>query len=271
MKLVASELFRATLSVCTAFLLLGAGAAHGENTSVENQAWKQLSMLQFSEALKTFEADNTPEARLGEALALFNHQPRIEEKLVKAKGILEALQKENPSSESGLAAGYYLARYEQIHAQNPSPAAALARYKELFERSPESDYGQMAIVGYTTVAVLDSKLADADRPSLESVQALEAKLTQSWSKRQFHTVFGNYYLRVINDPNLALPHLVAAAEPEPPTRRSTKAHLYVMVGETAREVGDKATARRFYQKFLDEFPVEVRRTLISERLAALKD
>ena len=239
-------------------------------------AWRELGAARYREALASFrrlqetEFGFTPEARVGEAIALLNLQPVTASNRADARAICTAVAAGAPEDPWTAQARFFLGRIAEIHTVPTDFAGAMAHYRWLMDRQPGSELGQIAFVKYATLQLTEPGTDDGElRRRYETLGAMEPQLTESSARRDFHLVLADACLYRGLGPEAALRHSLAAeaAGVQQPIRTAT---LLVRIAELSRTLGLKAQARRYYQRFLDEVGTsDLREKLVRERLVAL--
>ncbi len=238
-------------------------------------AWRELGAARYREALASFrrlqkaESGSTPEARVGEAMALLNLQPVTASNRAEARAICAAVAAGAPEDPWTAQAHFLIGRIATIHTTPTDFAGARLHYRWLIDRQPGSELGQIAFVKYATLQLTEPVADDELRRRYESLVALEPQLTEPSARRDFHLVLADACLYRGLGPEAALRHsLVAeAAGVQQPIRTAT---LLVRIAELSRTLGLKSQARRYYQRFLDEVGTsDLREKLVRERLVAL--
>ncbi len=240
--------------------------------------WTLVSRYQPREASRQFERllaedsqKNERELQFGAALSTLNHPSlrtsETQEQLDRLTRLWET--RGEPADAAGLWAAYTLGRWYQNH---PNPAnydEALLWYQRT-TRHGESHYvaqlAQLKATGLLLYAPLESN------PSLE--ERLRGALL---GDKTIHAPgIRISYLLLLSDgmllhrqpKEMVISYLKEALDlglNEPRYRAKTLAQL----GSLSHALGQIPQARHYYEQFLQEFPVNIRSTLISDRLAEL--
>lgn len=199
--------------------------------------------------------------RLADAIAALRHEPVTEATRAHARAELVALIAESPDSEAGICAAYLLGRLRQLGGEAEEPAEFLT----LIARHPEHPLAQLA-----RLKLILRRLYALDGPPpasrLADAETFGAGITQPALRGDFHLAMGEAYLFFGDQRAAALRHL-DAAEHLGIAASTTRATVRVQVGELARLTGDRARAAASYRAFLDEFPRDIRRQIVLDRLA----
>lgn len=164
---------------------------------------------------------------------------------------------------------YLRARLFQVHAQLPEPARAAACFRELAERFPRSHWAQLGLVKLGLLALYATSSPGDPAARLVEAEALLTRVREPWLRRDLHLQIawaGIYYGR---PPAEALPHLLAA-DGVGGLQGIVPEDLVLQIGELSLRSGDREQARRYFERFLREFPVSTRRYNVRQRLADLK-
>lgn len=164
---------------------------------------------------------------------------------------------------------YLRARLHQVHAQHPEPARAAACFRELAERFPRSHWAQLGLVKLGLLALYATPSPGDPAARLVAAEALLTRVSEPWLRRDLHLQIawaGIYYGR---PPAEALPHLLAA-DGVGGLQGIVPEDLVLQIGELSLRAGDREQARRYFERFLREFPVSTRRYNVRQRLAELK-
>ena len=232
-------------------------------------AWDLLSRLQTGEALHAFEAAEGDEARLGEAVALLNLQPKTQANVARAEQLLSALAARAGSPEAP-AARYHLARLLQLHATPARPAEAVAAYRELISAYPGNPYADAA-VAKLAILVLHQDVPRAEWDSrFAELVALLPDMASPEALRDARLVLAGAALRMHADHALALPFFIAALESGVPLRVNRHKLVLLQAAESARILGDIPRALAFYEDFVRAYPYDVRGHEIRQVLANLR-
>lgn len=227
------------------------------------EAWTKLSLSLCNDAYRLFHdtAQKDPssrEARYGEALALMNRQPRSSGNLARAGALFTQLQAANPRDGIGVAALYFEARLAQAQSAPPGGTKALALYAELTRAHPASPFAQLALIKTAGLRLYDPGAPDGELTRrFAECEAFAPRITNRALLGQYHREMADAYQRLRRDDRDALRHLLASFPCGTPNLQG-QADLEVRIGETARAVGDDATALAYYRRFLADFPNDIR-------------
>ncbi|MBI5691064.1 MAG: hypothetical protein HZC55_13330 [Verrucomicrobia bacterium] len=259
-----------TRSVAVALCGLTAGPAAGAAGAETVAAWEEGAQLSFADAARHFaRLGDSREARFGRAVMLVNAQPKTLANVAEGRALFLALRRERADDEPGIGALYYLARIAQFHEARPDLAAARTSFATLVAEHGDHFYGQLARFKLATLALYDA--ADTRPPAerLAAAEALGEPLHHPGIKRDFHLLAAEAHLRFHLSVEHALRHFLAAESGRAPVRDVVRAALFLQIGECARELGRHGLARRFYERFLAEFPRDARGATVRARLAGL--
>ena len=256
-------------------LALGAGLvlAPAARASLP-EGWQALTLLKADEALRGFDAGRasaTPagarEADFGRAVALLARQPITPEQVETARQLFAALA-DSGTDDAALGARYFLGRIAQHHQEHADPAEAARQFRTLIAGHETSLWAQAAL---TRLALLELYPADEQTPPAGRVAAAEKLLAQAHlpvAQSELHLVLADAIFYYELPPAGALPHLLAAEQLgrlDAPTR----ADVLVQIAEVSVLTGNPAQARRFYETFLAEFPLDRRRFMVGQKLKGL--
>ncbi len=232
-------------------------------------AWDLLSRLQTAEALRAFESGEGDEARLGEAVALLNLQPKTQANVARAEQLLSALAARAGSPQAP-AARYHLARLLQLHATPARPAEAGTAYRELISAYPGNPYADAAVAKLAILVLhQDVPRADWDVRFAELVAFLP-EVASPEALRDARLVLAGAALRMHADHALALPFFIAALESGVPLRVNRHKLVLLQAAESARILGDIPRALGFYETYVATYPYDVRGHEIRQGLANLR-
>jgi tetratricopeptide (TPR) repeat protein len=247
-----------------------AGAAR--DTAAEG--WQALSRLKVEEAWQAFARDSAAaspakarEAEFGVAVSLLAKQPVTAEQVEESRRRFAALA-DSGTDEVALGARYFLGRIAQHHQLQPDPAEAARQYRKLLAERETSLWAQTAL---SRLVLLELYPAGVETSPGERVAAAEKLLALAHlpaAQSELHLVLADAIFYYDLPPADALPHLLAAerlGRLDPPTR----ADVLVQIAEVSVIAGDHAQARRYYEKFLAEFPLDQRRFMVGKKLAGL--
>lgn len=252
------------------------GSALFSSPSVHHQvlsAWQTTSTGLFNDAHTLFSAHSTlhptdRETRLGEAMTLLQLQPKTERLITRSVALLDALIKENAHDEIGLNARYFRGRIEHIHRTPADPAAALSHYAQLHHDHPTHPLAAQALIKIALIELYQPQPPEALAASFHTLTEKAHALPPGYGRRDLHLVLGEASLRLGLGDSSARFHFTEALR-EGISAPTLRADVLVRLGELARILGDTEEARLHYQAFLDQFPRDSRRLMISQRLSNL--
>ncbi|MDB6169328.1 MAG: hypothetical protein JWM88_2192 [Verrucomicrobia bacterium] len=256
------------------FAALAALPASATEPAGIGAGWKALTLLNADGALRAFStagaAANLPEgreARFGRALALLAKQPITPAQVDEARSICAELAA-GGIDDAAQGAGYFLGRIAQHHQETPDLAEAARQYRRLIEAHPSSIWADTA---RTRLAVLEL-YAPAPEPAparLAHVAGILATARTPAARSELHLLMADaifYFGLPVAD---SLPHL-SAAEKLGLLDGPARADVLVQIAEISAMTGDIAQARKFYQAYLAEFPLDQRQFMVREKLRALE-
>jgi tetratricopeptide (TPR) repeat protein len=243
------------------FLALGFATAQEvpEPEHPHMDAWQKASRFSTQEAHEDFAralAEGIGDERrnqLGLALTRLGLQPRTQRNINQAMEELQKLIAENPRDETGLLAKFYLARVLEMHQNSPKPEKARELYLEVLR---ERTGNPLLELGAARVALFDLYEAADDPVSLreaaENLQELEPLILSTGGRREFHTMVGSVLAEIGGDKAIALRHMKEASNIPSPLPQ-VQSHNLLVTAALAEELGDLATAREFYTRFVEQF------------------
>jgi tetratricopeptide (TPR) repeat protein len=245
-----------------ALLLFPSSATAQEVPEPENphmDAWQKASRFSTQEAHEDFAralAEGIGDERrnqLGLALTRLGLQPRTQRNIKQATEELQKLIAENPRDETGLLAKFYLARVLEMHQNSPEPEKARELYLEVLR---ERTGNPLLELGAARVALFDLYEAADDPVSLreaaENLRELEPLILSTGGRREFHTMVGSVLAEIGGDKAIALRHMKEASNIPSPLPQ-VQSHNLLVTAALAEELGDLATAREFYTRFVEQF------------------
>jgi tetratricopeptide (TPR) repeat protein len=235
--------------------------------------WESIRLLQFSDGHTYFEnafAQNQSdrEALFGQAIALLNVQPRTEGNIQQAQALLESLIEKNAGDTYGLAARFFLARVELMHAEPADRPRAITRLLALADEAPQSVWGELALLKAAPFLLYGNMSEEKRREALHDLEKRGARLTREEIRRPLFLTLAQACFHYDLEPERALSYLMAA-DVDRVQRWQRRADAYVQIGNLARETGDLALARTYFQKFYDEFPRDSRHYMVGKILQEL--
>ncbi len=233
--------------------------------------WDQTALGLFQDAHRAFAAlpASDREARFGEAVTLINLQPKTDGNLDGAAELLTEVAATDATDDLGISARYFLARIAQVHRFEPDIPTALVYYRELSTLDSSHPLAQRAVVQLALIDLFVPDLPPVDlRARYDALQVRGRSLTDPAARRDFHLVMGTVALRFDLGEDLALDHLLAA-DAAGVVRAGTRRDNFIRIAELARRLHRNELAATYYTRFLEDFPRDIRRLTISERLAAI--
>jgi len=231
--------------------------------------WSALLRLKADDALRAFAAETAPsrEAEFGRAIALLVRQPVTPEQVAEARAVFARLA-ENGADETGQASRYFLGRIAQHHLEQPDPAEAARQYRQLLAEHPASAWAQTALTRLALLELYPSDPAVAPAAAVAAAEKLLelARLPVAQSELHLAVADAIFFYRL--PPATALPHLLAA-ERLGRLDRPTRADTIVQIAEVSALLGDRAQARKFYEAFVAEYPLDQRHFMVRQKLAGL--
>jgi hypothetical protein len=163
---------------------------------------------------------------------------------------------------------YLRARLHQVHSVPPNHARAGELYRELAKRHPASHWAQLGLVklGLISLYALPEPADAAGR--IAGVAALLDALTEPALRRDLQMQIGwagLFYDRPLDE---VLPYLIAA-EKEGGLFGLIPEDLVLQIGELSLRAGHVEQARSYFERFLREYPVSLRRYNVEQRLLEL--
>lgn len=258
------------------FLILFVGllaASLGRAAEGLAAGWQALADYQPEQALKLFAAAaadpaTARAARFGRGVTLLAKQPVDSAQLAEARQIFGELAGSG-ADDAAQGARFFLARIAQHHQPQPDEAEAARQFEQLIAAHPDSPWAQAAL---SRLALLQLYVLHRDEPPAARVAAAEALLRvarepQAESDLHCALLEAIFYYKLPAGP--ALPHLLAV-ERLRKVDAVTRADVLVQIAEVSALTGDKAQAKVFYGKLLEEFPRDQRHSMVREKLKALE-
>jgi tetratricopeptide (TPR) repeat protein len=243
--------------------LLAAGAAAPADP---DRAWDALANNRPQDVLRWLRPDAASRAdRLAWAAGRIGAQPSSDANLREAEAVLVEL--ENGSDDLAAEAGYLRARIYQLHLSEPDFAKAAQLYTELANRRPGSHWAQLGLVklGLLKLYVLpDSTNPKADR--LAAAEELLARIQEPLLRRDLDLQIGQAGIALHQPQARFLPHLIAA-EQAGGLSGNAREDLIVQIGVLSERAGDWARAREYFERYLADYPTNVRAYTIRQKLA----
>ncbi len=234
--------------------------------SAPDAAWNSLVNNRPQDVLRKIRRDAESRAdRLAWAAGRIGTQPASDSNMREAEAVLAELAQ--GSDELAAEAAYLRARIYQLHLNEPDFAKAAELYAALAERQPESHWAQLGLVKLGLLKLY--ALPEATSPGVDRLAAAEAllpRLREPLLRRDLDLQIGQAGI-VLRQPQARfLPHLIAAERVGGITG-TAREDLIVQIGVLSERAGDWAMAREYFEKYLAEYPVNVRAFTIRQKLA----
>ncbi len=248
-------------------LLFIAGATllgvHGQTPALR-PAWETLSYGFYNDAGEAFaRAGDSREARLGAAIAQVNSSPVTVASLADAQRQLTALV---ANDEIGRAAHYFLGRLHQLHPIAPDPIAAAREFAALVETGADDVWCRLALVKLAILRLTALPGPDDPAARVATVLPLFDRTTDPATRRDLHLVVAEVCLRQQHYDAATREHLLSAlAAPSPGA--DVRADLLIQIARVSQLMGDAATARDYYERFVRDYPRDRRRPTVELILA----
>ncbi len=234
-----------------------------------DRAWSALADNRPQDVLRQIRRDADSRAhRLAWAAARIGAQPATDASMREAEAVLAEL--ESGTDELAAEAAYLRARIYQLHLNTPDFAQAARLYAELAGRQPGSHWAQLGLVklGLLKLYLLPD-LTDPGADRLAAAEALLPRIHEPLLRRDLELQIGQAGI-VLHQPQARfLPHLIAAVEAGGITGNARE-DLMVQIGVLSERAGDWARAREYFERYLAEYPTNVRAFTIREKLAEVK-
>jgi len=240
-----------------------------------NPAWTWIVEQRHAEARDAFTAqinaggEAAREGRLGLAVALLGLQPKSQGNVNRARELLTPLAESGTVDDLTLQARYFLARIAQLHDREPDLDLARRHYRHLFTEHPQAPLAQVAAVKYVLLSVNAVVEASVMRNALAELESLAPLFTYAPARRDYHALMAIAYLRHAPDELVAARAHSLAAEEAGYADAERRVSNLLRIAELSRVLGDAATARLYYERFLASASRDTRVLLVRERLAAL--
>lgn len=235
--------------------------------------WERMRMLQFVPVRETFarRVEQDPadrEARWGQAVALLNVQPRTTGNILQAQRLLEQLIIENDTDFWGLGSRFMLARMDQAHFEPPNPAAGVERLLQLAADAPGTIWGELAVLKAAPAILYAPQSTEERQQRLDEIEAQAKELTIPMIRRPLYITLADAALDFEMSAERAL-HYLLAADVDELVRWQRRANAYLQIAGLARELGDRALARDYYERFYREFRRDHRNYMVGRILDEL--
>ncbi len=226
--------------------------------------WETLSYGFYNDASEAFaRAGDSREARLGAAIAQVNRSPVTAASLADAERQLTTLR---ANDEIGRAAHYFLARLYQLHPIEADPVAAAREFEALVATGADDVWCRLALVKLAILRL--TTLPGPDDPAARSatVTPLFTRTADPATQRDLHLVVAEVRLRSQRYDVATREHLLAALA-APSLGADVRADLLIQIARVSQLMGDAATGRAYFQRFIHEFPRDRRRPTVDLILA----
>lgn len=269
--IITPVLFRRILAICLGWL---GGLAPLSAAVPADEGWELLSGYLFRDAYEAFTREPAgPDRRraLGEAVGLLNHPPVTPGKIARAEAQMRALITADGTDEAALYARYMLARVAHVHRAGDT-AEVEAAYRAVLAAAPEHALAQIA-AGKLALVLLYQRpdLTVAERlaaaAALEPVAAGGALPEVAVAYYRALAGAALYYDQ-LNEQMLGW---LVRADEIGTVEIMGALSLRIQIAETARALGQRELALRYYRSFLDTaVPTDNRHRTARERMAELE-
>jgi len=253
-------------------------SSHSWSTPDERPLWEQEALLLYSESsgdfnrLRSFGEENRRLALYTRALDILYGQERVEEgknAYFESQRLFRILVSDNDVDAIGLASSYYLARSAQLNPFEKGVEEAKELYWQLFDRSRDRFFGQMAFAKYATLEAYneDSERSAADR--LEQIGKLLDEIYLPSIKQGVHRVLGDAYLQFEIEPRRAYEHFQSAYEIGIPVT-SLRLKVLEQLSKLGAKLGEVERALRACEEILLLKPDYENRVEIKARAERLR-
>ncbi len=237
-------------------------------------AWEELSLLNPNDAQQLFHAaaahdPASREARLGEALAQLNAQPRSEARLADARRLFESLRAENPADDAGIAATYYLARLRQIHDYATDRTPAILAYRALLAAHPGHPIAELAAPKLAILLLYDDVAPAVWDQRAQEIFTLLPQLQSPEARRDTRLILADALIKLRRDHARAYPLLAHCLDANLIVRVQRLNSALLQAAESARILGRNSEAAAYYARYLEQFPRDIKSSEVRHRLAAL--
>lgn len=260
-----------------AMLLLGVGWLRvcGAEADLSAQGWDDASMLLVQDAYAKFTAahgrkdGDSREIDYGLAVSLLNLQPKTSSNIDRAAQLFTQITAANPDDELGIASLYFLARLEQVHRSTPDVPKALALYGHLVDRHPEHLLAQLAVTKIAILKLYNSPLNSNKRKALAEIEKLAPLLKDPLARANFDYIVGTACIRFKLGDQKAMDYLIEADRIGIPVE-ILASHALVRIGNLATRLGQRDVAIAYFERFVQEFPRDIRNFTVRQKLVELK-
>lgn len=227
-----------------------------------SESRSHLALLQAERAAKS----GSRAALLARAAATLDDQPVTDERLRATEAQLADLARGD--DELAAQAAYLQARIWQTHLSQPDYARAAGLFRALAERQPQSRWAQLGLVKLGLLHLYALPEPGDPEARHAAAEALLARLTEPALQRDLHLqlgLAGIFHCRPLGE---VLEHLLAADRIGGVPGIAGE-DLIVQLGELSLRAGQYAQARRYFDRYLDEYPTSGRCFTIRARLREL--
>lgn len=260
--------FISRASLLTMGLTLLSGPAHA-GTDHNVPVWAAAAELDFKTARSSLPADpqeaTDPESRLMRALMLIVTPPQTETRLDAAAAQLHELSRDSAAGDIAAVAAYQYARL--IHTRGTAADEELiAHYRDVWTRFPGTMQAERAFVFAVIVRQYRAhESAEAKRAAmLQWDEDAQRMLHTDAGRRLYHLAASMAWARLLQDDERASTHL-EVVHSIGLSSQYTFSDVIFRLGEYHRRRGDKAGAIRYFNEFVEHYPVD-RRTDLARRL-----
>ena len=266
-----------TLAAGVAVLMLcmapGCSRKEGDTSPAENirKGWTSYRLGEYKRAALTFEAarDAIPETEPDHLMALYGlattwnlRMPIGDQNKAMARALYDRIIELDATHD--LAAWSLLARARMLHlvavGQAPDYDAVRQAYAVVYTQHPEHHAGHEAFI-YSQATLVQTWERESAAQAVENLQSFIERYPASAMLSAAHDVLAAAF-QVVGEPRGQLAALVAGLEalvlnPDNPVQENSQRYWFI-ASLAEFEVGDFDTARRFYQRLLDEYPQDIR-------------
>jgi len=231
----------------------------------EREAWQAIANLRIKDAFRELkEAPKDRSATLARAVALIAEQPSADENMSQAEQLLQQLA--GGDDDIADQAAYLQARLYQLHYKQPDYAKAAELYQALAARRPQSHWAQLGLVKLAMIklyALPESTAPEADR--LAPAEGLLPRISEPQLQRDLHLQIGQAGVILKQPLPRFVSHLEAAARAGGIAGTAGE-DLVIQVGELSFRAGYLAQAKDYFQRYLKEYPTNVRAYAAARRI-----
>jgi len=282
---------RIAIILAAVMLALGIGCsrkmADASPDELLEAGWSQFSLCEFRPAAESFSSAvaqiaktdaRYPLAVYGLATVWNLRTPMGDQDKPLARKLYREIVETSPKSDVAAWSALALARMKHLVPVGSEPdydEVRAAYLDEVIQRFPKHAAADEATIYYLSTFVATQKPEDARR-ALDGARKFIAERPDSGFLSAAH-MLAVLSCEVLDDRDGRLEHIMKALETmerDPRNPFYDLAYRYWLVATTAEfEAGDFETARRFYQKMIDEYPQDIRRfgaQQALERMGALE-